>query len=131
MLFEVAGELTLNRIHHQRQRDAVESNLRNVALVWAISCLMASGGLAADGTASFKLNTTADHSKFDQLKGPFESGPAVTKACLACHTEAAKQVHRTKHWTWEFLMLRAVVDAYFVDVEVKFNPDGSFSGKQK
>jgi rhodanese-related sulfurtransferase len=28
-------------------------------------------------------------------------------------------------------MLRAVVNAYFVDVEVRFNPDGSFSGKQK
>lgn len=81
----------------------MESNLRNMALVWFIGCLMASGGFAADGAASFKLNTTADHGKFDQLKGPFESGPAVTKACLACHTEAAKQVHRTKHWTWEFL----------------------------
>jgi len=46
--------------------------------------------------------TTADHSKFVELKGPFESGPAVTKACLQCHTEAAKQVHQTKHWTWQF-----------------------------
>jgi octaheme c-type cytochrome (tetrathionate reductase family) len=50
-----------------------------------------------------KLNTTADHAKFKELQGPFKSGPEVTKACLACHTEAAKQVHRTKHWTWEFL----------------------------
>jgi octaheme c-type cytochrome (tetrathionate reductase family) len=46
--------------------------------------------------------TTADHTKFEQLKGPFEDGPGVTKACLQCHTEAAKQVHKTKHWTWEF-----------------------------
>lgn len=45
--------------------------------------------------------TTADHSKFDSLKQPFASGQEVTKACLACHTEAAKQVMKTKHWTWE------------------------------
>ena len=46
--------------------------------------------------------TTADHQKFDVLKGPFKVGPQVTKACLSCHTEAAKQVHKTKHWTWQF-----------------------------
>ena len=49
------------------------------------------------------LKSTADHSKFKQLEGPFATGPDVTKACLECHTEAAKQVHRTKHWTWEFM----------------------------
>ena len=49
------------------------------------------------------LKSTADHSKFKQLEGPFATGPDVTKACLECHTEASKQVHRTKHWTWEFL----------------------------
>ena len=47
--------------------------------------------------------STADHSKFDELKKDFKSGQEVTKACLSCHTEAAKQVHNTKHWTWEFL----------------------------
>ena len=46
--------------------------------------------------------STADHSKFEQLQGPFENGPAVTKACLGCHTEAAKQLHKTTHWTWAF-----------------------------
>lgn len=48
--------------------------------------------------------STADHSKFDELKKDFKSGPEVTEACLRCHTEAAKQVHRTKHWTWEVPM---------------------------
>jgi len=48
-------------------------------------------------------NSTADHSKFEALKKPFASGPEVTKACLTCHTEAAKQVQKTKHWTWEFM----------------------------
>lgn len=47
--------------------------------------------------------TTADHSKFTELQKPFTSGPEVTKACLACHTEAAKQIHLTRHWNWEFL----------------------------
>ena len=47
--------------------------------------------------------TTADHSKFKELDKEFTSGPEVTKACLGCHTEAAKQIHKTKHWKWEFL----------------------------
>ncbi|NJD24310.1 MAG: tetrathionate reductase family octaheme c-type cytochrome [Betaproteobacteria bacterium] len=55
------------------------------------------------GAAPAKLNTTADHSKFKELQQEFASGPEVTKACLGCHTEAASQVHRTKHWNWEFL----------------------------
>ena len=47
--------------------------------------------------------STADHSKFNELQREFASGPEVTKVCLECHTEAAKQVHKSKHWTWEFL----------------------------
>ena len=49
-----------------------------------------------------KLTTTADHSKFKQLQKTFDSGPEVTKVCLECHTEAAGQIHRTKHWKWEY-----------------------------
>lgn len=45
--------------------------------------------------------STADHSKFEILKGPFATGPDVTAACLTCHTEAAQQIMRTTHWTWE------------------------------
>lgn len=56
-----------------------------------------------EATEAKKSKSTADHSKFDALKKNFKSGPEVTKACLTCHTEAAKQVHSTKHWTWEFL----------------------------
>lgn len=47
--------------------------------------------------------STADHSKFKELQKDFKEGPEVTKACLSCHTEAAKQVQHTKHWTWEFM----------------------------
>ncbi|MDH2915612.1 MAG: cytochrome C, partial [Gallionella sp.] len=45
--------------------------------------------------------STADHSKFKELQKNFKTGPEVTQACLLCHTEAAKQVQHTKHWTWE------------------------------
>ncbi len=48
-----------------------------------------------------KSNSTADHSKFKELEHAFKTGPEVTEACLVCHTEAAKQVQHTKHWTWE------------------------------
>lgn len=43
--------------------------------------------------------TTADHAKYEQLQREFVSGPEVTQACLECHTEAAKQIHKTTHWT--------------------------------
>ncbi|MGD9832222.1 MAG: tetrathionate reductase family octaheme c-type cytochrome [Piscinibacter sp.] len=46
--------------------------------------------------------TTADHSKFKELQGPFASGEEVTQVCLSCHTEAGKQVMATRHWTWEY-----------------------------
>ncbi|MBI2277625.1 MAG: tetrathionate reductase family octaheme c-type cytochrome [Dechloromonas sp.] len=46
--------------------------------------------------------STVDHSKLKELQKKFASGPEVTKACLSCHTEAAKLVQRTKHWTWEY-----------------------------
>ena len=44
---------------------------------------------------------TADHAKFEKLRGPFETASDVTKACLSCHTEAGKQVTQSIHWTWE------------------------------
>ncbi len=64
--------------------------------VWVVSM----GALS--GTA-FASESTADHSKFKELDKDFQSGPEVTKACLSCHTEAAKQIHKTAHWTWDFL----------------------------
>jgi len=58
---------------------------------------------AAPQKAEQKSKSTADHSKFEELKRNFRSGPEVTKACLKCHTEAGKQVQHTKHWTWEYI----------------------------
>jgi len=40
-----------------------------------------------------------DHAAF--FTAPFADGPSVTKACLACHEGAAKEVMATTHWTWE------------------------------
>ncbi|MDF2153572.1 tetrathionate reductase family octaheme c-type cytochrome [Vibrio sp. CAU 1672] len=56
-----------------------------------------SSALVAQSTLS-----TADHSQFSELQKPFSTGPEVTQACLECHTEAAKQIHQTTHWTWAF-----------------------------
>ncbi len=60
---------------------------------------------AAPNASSAQAETkrsTADHSKFTQLQKPFKTGEEVTEACLSCHTEAARQVMATKHWTWDF-----------------------------
>lgn len=43
---------------------------------------------------------TVDHSKIKALQKHFATGPDVTKACLQCHSQAAKQVMHTYHWTW-------------------------------
>ncbi len=55
------------------------------------------------GVESEAKKSTADHSKFKELDKDFADGPAVTKACLECHTEAAKQLHKTKHWKWDYI----------------------------
>jgi octaheme c-type cytochrome (tetrathionate reductase family) len=40
-----------------------------------------------------------DHT--DIIKGDFKTGQDVTQACLKCHPDAASQVMKTTHWTWE------------------------------
>ena len=48
------------------------------------------------------LNTIAwaevDHAAL--IKGPFKTGPDVTKKCLECHEKQAKEFMQTVHWTW-------------------------------
>lgn len=77
------------------------SSLRLLASAVLAGGLVLAG--AAPALAAAAKATTADHSKFKELQQSFATGPEVTRACLACHTEAAKQVQHTKHWTWEFL----------------------------
>ena len=50
--------------------------------------------------------STADHSQFEVLQQSFASGPELTKACLSCHNQAARQIHATKHWNWQFFNVR-------------------------
>ena len=56
----------------------------------------------SDPASEKLLKSTSDHTKFKALQQEFNSGPEGTKACLSCHTEAAKQLHRTQHWKWEY-----------------------------
>jgi octaheme c-type cytochrome (tetrathionate reductase family) len=61
---------------------------------------MLASAWVADGAALPRRQPTADHEQFEELKRGFTNGPQVTAACLGCHTEAAKQMMQTTHWTW-------------------------------
>lgn len=39
-----------------------------------------------------------DHTNL--ITGELKAGPDVTRACLECHPDAAKEVMQTAHWTW-------------------------------
>ena len=71
--------------------------------IFRVAALALIGAMLVISAHAEGAKPTADHAKFKELKGPFATGPDVTKACLSCHTEAAKQVQRTKHWTWEYM----------------------------
>ena len=40
-----------------------------------------------------------DHTEL--MPGPYATAQDVTKACVACHEDAANQIIHTTHWTWE------------------------------
>ena len=71
------------------------------ALTWVFFSTFIIMGDSALAESTSKTST-ADHRKFEQLKTKFKTGQEVTKACLECHTNAAKQIHQTKHWRWEY-----------------------------
>lgn len=79
---------------------------RDGRLKAAASICVLLAGLLFDSLVSAQptsaTESTADHSKFEQLKQKFQTGPEVTKACLECHTYAAQQIHKSKHWKWEY-----------------------------
>jgi hypothetical protein len=68
-----------------------------------LAALIVAGTAFAGEPPRVRLDSTADHAKYKELQQSFATGPELTKVCLSCHTEAARQVHRTKHWTWDFL----------------------------
>ncbi len=47
-------------------------------------------------------DSTTDHSKLEELQGPFADGREVTKACLSCHNKAGEQFMHSLHWKWEY-----------------------------
>lgn len=47
--------------------------------------------------------STADHTGFEALQGPFADGREVTEACLSCHSEAGAHVMESLHWTWDYV----------------------------
>ncbi|MBT3028291.1 MAG: tetrathionate reductase family octaheme c-type cytochrome [Candidatus Thiodiazotropha sp. (ex Ctena orbiculata)] len=107
---------------HKRQKLGIRSSVLICATLLALGISnqpLASVEHPADGTThdkdmNFRIVTdtspsirddgesTADHSKFEILEGPFENGPQVTKACLSCHTEAGRHFKQSIHWTWEY-----------------------------
>lgn len=48
-----------------------------------------------------KHKSSADHTKFADLDGPFAAPQDVTKACIGCHTERHTEVMASSHWNWE------------------------------
>ncbi|MGD2052738.1 MAG: tetrathionate reductase family octaheme c-type cytochrome [Gammaproteobacteria bacterium] len=55
----------------------------------------------SDGTgreSALKQTGHTDHSSF--FHKPFADGPSVTRACLECHKNSAKEVMQTAHWNW-------------------------------
>ncbi len=69
-------------------------------LVTALTALALSLAIGTGAAGAAAGNPKVDHSQFEELQGPLGSGPEVTVACLLCHTEASKQLHKTRHWTW-------------------------------
>ncbi|NDR55140.1 hypothetical protein [Aliiruegeria sabulilitoris] len=59
-------------------------------------------GAASPSTAATVPASTADHSQFDALAGPFASAQEVNEACLSCHNTGPAQLHGTLHFTWSW-----------------------------
>lgn len=63
---------------------------------------LAEPAAAQNATSGDRSESTTDHSRLKPLMREFASGPEMTAACVSCHTEAADQVMRTLHCTWDF-----------------------------
>ena len=68
------------------------------AAAFAMALLAPSPGVAAGKPK----DAGVDHSKFAALQENFATGQEVTRACLTCHAKAAKEIHQTQHWKWEY-----------------------------
>src|SRR5512140_3541449 len=78
----------------------LSSNRLLAAAALAVALLAPSPGTAVEKPAAG--HAPPDHSKFAALQENFATGPEVTRACLTCHANAAKEIHKTEHWKWEY-----------------------------
>ncbi|MBC8210568.1 MAG: cytochrome C, partial [Gammaproteobacteria bacterium] len=85
-----------------RIRSACRASILPSILLAAVMVISSAAQAIPSKPAPPTSTSTADHSKFKELQQAFKTGPEVTKACLGCHTEASKQLHKTKHWNWKF-----------------------------
>lgn len=86
----------------------MKANVRRLFTSILLAVAAAAGAVEAPATPTLAAavkaatsNSTTDHSQLEALKGPFKTGPEVTKACLSCHNMAGHQVMKSIHWTWE------------------------------
>jgi octaheme c-type cytochrome (tetrathionate reductase family) len=88
--------------------------IKNHKYLWVIGLLFTLAAIAipvfyfspkaagpVDNPQNFVPPDVVHTSHADILKGPFNSGPEVTRACLECHPDSAAQLMATTHWTWE------------------------------
>jgi len=84
--------------HHNFPRgNRLKIAVRSILLLAGLFLMLPALAQSTPATQS-----TADHGKFEQLQQKFKTGPEVTRVCLECHTNAAKQIHNSKHWRWEY-----------------------------
>ena len=50
---------------------------------------------------SVKKHRIIDHTRFEELKGPFPDAHAITAACLKCHVERGEELLNSFHFMWE------------------------------
>ncbi|MFO7721972.1 MAG: tetrathionate reductase family octaheme c-type cytochrome [Bacteroidales bacterium] len=61
---------------------------------------------------SEKKDHKVDHTRFEELQGPFANAHEITAACLRCHEERGHELLKSHHFTWEkeeFIEGRGVV----------------------
>lgn len=68
--------------------------------------------------------STTDHGRHEVLQKDFQSPQEITQACLTCHNEAAKQVHKTIHWTWKHFNKKGEVQDAYEEHKSKFGKGG-------
>jgi octaheme c-type cytochrome (tetrathionate reductase family) len=74
----------------------------SIRLFAAVAFAFALAAAAPGAAAAKPADAAPDHSKFAALQENFATGQEVTRACLSCHTKAAKEIHQTQHWKWEY-----------------------------